>query len=48
MSSTGRPSEPKIMSIVTKEALGTLATPMLVAVEAKLLVLINYRKIKLN
>lgn len=36
MSSIGKPSDPKMMSIVTREALGTLATPMLVAVEAKL------------
>lgn len=40
MSSMGRPSEPRMMSMVTNEALGTLATPILVAVEAKLF--LNY------
>lgn len=36
MSSVGRPTVPNTISIVTKAALGILATPMLVAVEARL------------
>jgi hypothetical protein len=36
MSSVGKPTVPSTMSIVTNAADGMLATPMLVAVDAKL------------
>lgn len=45
MSSVGKPTVPKTISMVTNAALGILATPMLVAVEAKLLLI---KKIFLN